>query len=1018
MNNRNDFLRALTIKERYEILDKNLNTEKTDYIELEKWRSRKGLLKEESYTQILEEEGFQENIFSQAIKETSFYSDVCYNEIQKKVEDSDLVDLFKIIETEEENYIPEYSMGYLTRPLIHMFENEFKNKFQSINLIGDKNKIWKELIGSLQTKLIQMSLKVFVLEINLFKENHEIIGSNEKERYHFIISELGKINNLSKLYKKYIVLSRMLCECVDMFLKFVTEVFENLDENWKEISEKFDLNRYKVCDIKLDMGDTHQNGKTVLILYFGNNKKIVYKPKNLEIAHAYNKLIDYINRKSGLLDLPHVIVNTYKDWCVEEFIEHKSCKNKDEIKRYYFRLGESTAIMHMLRGNDFHMENIVACGEYPYFIDIETLMNNVIEPDCRNESLKLASKCMGNDVNNTSLFPSQNYMFEKGIGIDLSGMNGDAQETPINILQPVNLNTDNIRFEYRKATIPAANNLPYLEGKVESCYSYMDEFIEAFKKTCEFFLHNKTEILEQIYPEFKGKYVRILVRNTRNYANVIEALKHPRYLTDFLEREKVLENTWAFAIKNKSICHSECSDMKNNDIPVFFTQADTRDLKDSEGKVYKNYFSDSSYQLIINKLRALNENEIERQIQIIKMYTGLEDKVDEQPLVTIKELGGSNLLKKEKFIKEVEKIADEIWESAIIGDDDTVCWVHLPYKSDNKLQIIDGSLYNGLSGMTLFYYYLYKVTGKKKYEECYKKILNSTKKMIYSLPDNSGITGKMSLVYVLSKIMEDDEDSQNKEDMDSLIKYIGETLDNVTTVDWISGYAGMLHIMLQIYSETLEEKDAKLCFKLADKIKDAVENNEVIYGGFAHGASGIALSMVESAKILQYESYNKVAQRLLEIDREYYNQDAEEWISIDVETQKKEVRNHWCHGTVGIGLSRLKIGKFYQDEKVGNELKKIMLKLQMCEVNKNQILCHGNMGLCDFFLEMYNHNKDTGLLAKIYKLAEYALKRYRIQHDTYNVRNSIGLFNGLAGIGYELLRICEPDMVPSILVLG
>ena len=56
----------------------------------------------------------------------------------------------------------------------------------------------------------------------------------------------------------------------------------------------------------------------------------------------------------------------------EENIENKSCNTKEEIERYYFRLGIHLFLGYALGATDLHGENIVAHGEHPVIIDMET----------------------------------------------------------------------------------------------------------------------------------------------------------------------------------------------------------------------------------------------------------------------------------------------------------------------------------------------------------------------------------------------------------------------------------------------------------------------------------------------------------------------------------------------------------------------------------------------------------------------------------------------------------------------
>ena len=50
-------------------------------------------------------------------------------------------------------------------------------------------------------------------------------------------------------------------------------------------------------------------------------------------------------------------------------------------------------------------------------------------------------------------------------------------------------------------------------------------------------------------------------------------------------------------------------------------------------------------------------------------------------------------------------------------------------------------------------------------------------------------------------------------------------------------------------------------------------------------------------------------------------------------------------------------------------------------------------------------------------LLEYAGNNFITEYEENPIKQSVGMFNGLAGIGYEYLRLASPEIVPSVLIL-
>jgi len=83
-------------------------------------------------------------------------------------------------------------------------------------------------------------------------------------------------------------------------------------------------------------------------------------------------------------------------------------------------------------------------------------------------------------------------------------------------------------------------------------------------------------------------------------------------------------------------------------------------------------------------------------------------------------------------------------------------------------------------------------------------------------------------------------------------------------------------------------------------------------------------------------------------------------------------------------------------------------------------LCHGDLGNLDLLLEAGRKLQDPELSAKTMDIAGAILAS--IEANGWLCGASLGvevpgLMTGLAGIGYELLRLAEPERVPSVLVL-
>jgi lantibiotic modifying enzyme len=129
----------------------------------------------------------------------------------------------------------------------------------------------------------------------------------------------------------------------------------------------------------------------------------------------------------------------------------------------------------------------------------------------------------------------------------------------------------------------------------------------------------------------------------------------------------------------------------------------------------------------------------------------------------------------------------------------------------------------------------------------------------------------------------------------------------------------------------------------------------------------------------------------------------------------------WCHGAPGIGLSRLASLRYIDDATTREEIT-IALKTTLAQgFGRNHSLCHGDLGNLETLLtatsildEPEYHEQLERFTAMLFESIEDAGWITGVPQGV----ETPGLMTGLAGIGYELLRLAAPERVPSVLLLA
>ena len=129
----------------------------------------------------------------------------------------------------------------------------------------------------------------------------------------------------------------------------------------------------------------------------------------------------------------------------------------------------------------------------------------------------------------------------------------------------------------------------------------------------------------------------------------------------------------------------------------------------------------------------------------------------------------------------------------------------------------------------------------------------------------------------------------------------------------------------------------------------------------------------------------------------------------------------WCYGAPGIGLARLRSLQSLNDPDIRVEIDTALQTTLTQGFGGNHSLCHGDLGNLELLLQASEILNDLHWHIQTRRMAAIVLES--IDRDGYLCGVPLdvevpGLMTGLAGIGYELLRLADPKRVPSVLVLA
>ena len=927
--------RALTIKEKVDILRKN-KIYNYNYEDLHKWINVRGVVNEDNIYEMIHSYNMSVDKFNNGFKklttteELILEKEVCKSEWYKFYLDS--VENF-FLEESKINELQDLDLNYTMLPFTRKAKNEIEKSIKKLKNIKVENKAIIKIIEKILAVGINCGIKTFIWELNKFVEKNRVPSEQEDNKVYFnkFIKNtfLGK-DDFKEFYSEHPVILRIMIIKIQQIIENFNFIFQEIDFNYKEISNIFNIN-YKenaIIDIHCNEGDTHQQGNFVIKLDFKDGS-IIYKPRNLKIYGKFYEFIDLLNKEGGEFNIYRQKRFYSEKYTLEEYVKYESCNSEEEIIEYFKNFAQICTLIYILRGNDIHYENIIAHGKYPVIVDLETLFQHQLDVlDSKESSFYKAYKECIHSIAGTALIPIVTFSKgENGRGIDISALNGKSQKLPYKVLGITNVNTNNMRFEYKEVELKDAKNIPMLLEKRVDFKGYVDIILKEFERTMKFLMKNKEKIIgkEGYINVFKDIIVRHLLKATQSYAKMMDFSSHPNYSKEMSNLERMFANIWSYNYKNKIVIKSEFEDMLFSDIPIFFGKTDSRDLINSRGEVIHNYFDESSFSKVVNRIENLSSREIDKQIAQILISLGLYLDINKKSFEKRKSISNCekimDVFNKERdiLLKEAIVIADRIMEEAIEDElYNTVTWNNVAYDEINecwKVRPLDEGIASGISGLLIFFSSINTLARKPEYEALILKMINSL------------------------------EDIPNIQLKDSLYE----------------GEISILYSLSQVYSNLKNNYVYEKIYKLAKKIMKEIEDNDI---NITVDLKQIMLNIYEYKKDVEFLNF---AEKLKE----------------GVSSEEKE--------------------KEFLD-------------------NLDDTLEKGNMRRIDMLLNKFNESSSLKYEKEINKIVSKVIleKRENGDYKYYTIKGytSVGLFNGLAGIGYEMLRLYNRKNIKSIFNLN
>ena len=389
-------------------------------------------------------------------------------------------------------------------------------------------------------------------------------------------------------------------------------------------------------------------------------------------------------------------------------------------------------------------------------------------------------------------------------------------------------------------------------------------------------------------------------------------------------------------------------------------------------------------------------------------------------------------------------IAEQLAEYSI-REGSGAAWVGLGWFADSdvsQLAVLGHDFYNGTCGIATFLAAHARITRNQGSADLASAAIAHLRNELRGrrgphlgrVMGIGGATGLGSILYGLTCISRLLDDDGLMRDAIGVARLFTDDLiaaDN--QLDVVGGSAGAILGLLRLYRDTGADEVLQRAVACGTHLLRRqrrgphgrrswpcrTSNNQAL-NGMSHGASGFAYALAALAAASGRENLAEAAAECLDFERLNFDAQRSDWR--DFRVKEPHWRSQWCHGAVGIGLARLgitKLGSLERDA-VAADIEAALTGAARGWPAHADTLCCGALGSVELVREAGKTlgREDLRRLASQRLSAvlhtKAAAGSYR-WNTPVSSRLNVGLFRGLAGVGYTCLREADGSL-PNLLI--
>ena len=856
------------------------------------------------------------------------------------------------------------------------------------------------------------------VETELRASEHE--GSHHDDFPTFMERLFADRERYLRFLESFPVAARLLAGTARRCVESCGEAVTRLRADRRAVAERFNggVAVTRILTLRFGLSDPHAGGRTVaeaLLASEAGEVALIYKPRPVDGEEGFWRLAQDVSQRADFcLPAVEVLAGDEYGYCRQIKPTPDRILSRSSVEEFYRTMGRLLACVWVIGGSDMHWENVLAQDGTPFIVDCETLCPVEIEDPVESTG-GVADSVFRTGMLEWPRSDTADRLRTPRLGALEGGLPYLTDLGSPVIEDPSSASMRVVQRSGIEVGTDRRNRVSLAEGVADP-----RDFVDAVKQGLDQFLSwiadPRNDFSSLLKNSFQGRRFRRVVRPTQIYASIINATRHPLCLLDPLEVDSVfaalVEQTKEWD-RRRILAAEEVAALWNLDVPIFRSDAAGRALLSGTG-------------LEVTELRRPPASSA-----VAAVAACVPHRNEQSCLV------GAALSKDGFFTEDFERLArrivDEVAELVVAS-------VVEQQELSPSRNPLGETLYSGHLGFGYFLAYLGEIRSDPELLKLALKCLELAKRdSLLNKFELSVFEGKAGLIYLslhLGCLLERQDllDEAARLSTDLSRKIAGDR-----KLDVMHGVAGLIPLAAACGRATDNRSAHDTIRRAADHLlQQAVPQGDTLswpsyprstatapLTGFSHGASGIGWALCLAALETGHEPYAEVGAAAFRYETSQWHGEDFGWL--DHRSSSWEWRtglptaNYWCNGAPGIGLARLSLLEAgMQFPSLEEDARKALLSvLRHLDQIVDGSLCHGWSSIVEFFWRYGSVlNEPAGYLEALSASTQlWTLLSRNEKGQLRSAPGTLGLMNGLAGIGLQHLRLIAPERVPSPLLL-